>query len=375
MQSNQSSEVVVVGAGIIGASMAFFLSKTGAKVTVLESEIPGSGASGHSFAWINAFDKEPRHYHDINSRSLDMWDRFARLLDGDIALHWGGHLTWTSDADEAKKLENLVRRIQSYGYNAHMVDESWMRRLEPGLKPGLVVAAAYTPNEGHVIPTRVAELCLDRVKLNGGRVFYHTKVTDIETVDSDERITIKTSTGEFECDVLVLCAGLGNTELASFVGVDVPQQNSPGVVIRTDPRPPILHSVAAMYCPPNNVGQPEIHIRQDTEGVLMIGEGDQESMALDDSQSHADDLLERAVHYLPELAGAIAIPVPVGYRPMPEPDGLPVVGFIREHPRIYMALMHSGVTLAPLIGELGSLEITSGSRASVLEPYRPERLR
>lgn len=104
----------------------------------------------------------------------------------------------------------------------------------------------------------------------------------------------------------------------------------------------------------------------------MIGEGTQASLARDDSQAHADDLLARAVHYLPGLRGATAIPVPVGYRPMPV-DEMPVVGFTEAVPNLYIALMHSGVTLAPLIGELATMEIVDDARVETLSPFRPAR--
>ena len=372
MSRGPSQRVVVVGAGIVGASIAFYLSRLGVDVTVLEAETPGAGASGHSFAWINSFGKEPRHYHDLNLRSLDTWDRFARLLDGEIGLRWGGHLTWASNESDAESLTAQVHRLQSWGYGARMVDEKSMMALEPGLEPGEVTAAAHTANEGHVLPPRVAKLCLDRMRLNGGKVRLNRRVTGILTPSGRGATIVETSEGPVECDVVVLSAGLGNTELAASVGIDLPQQDSPGVVIRTDPRPPVLRSVAALYCPPIGDGQQEIHIRQDVDGVLMIGEGTQESLARDDSQAHADDLLSRATHYLPALAGAKAIPVPVGYRPMPM-DGLPVVGFAQGAPSVYIALMHSGVTLAPLIGELAATEITTGTSVDALEPYRLER--
>ena len=105
----------------------------------------------------------------------------------------------------------------------------------------------------------------------------------------------------------------------------------------------------------------------------MIGEGSQESLARDDSQSHADALLARASRHLPALAdGATAVPVPVGYRPMPA-DGLPILGFSAAAPNVYIALMHSGATLAPLVGELAAMEIMDGARVDILKPYRPER--
>ncbi len=104
----------------------------------------------------------------------------------------------------------------------------------------------------------------------------------------------------------------------------------------------------------------------------MIGEGSQESLHRDDSQEHADELLDRATHYLPALAGATAFPVPVGYRPMPL-DELPVIGFAEAVSNLYVAVMHSGVTLAPLVGEWAAMEIAHGARIEALERYRPDR--
>jgi glycine/D-amino acid oxidase-like deaminating enzyme len=181
MSAGNSQKIVVVGAGIVGATIAFYLSRLGTDVTVLEAETPGAGASGHSFAWINSFGKEPRHYHDLNRRSMDTWDRFSRLLDGEIGLKWGGHLTWTANEADAERLHAQVQRLQSWGYNARMVDEKWMTAAEPGLNPGIVTAAAHTANEAHVLPPRVAKLCLDRVRLNGGKVHLNRRVTSIQT--------------------------------------------------------------------------------------------------------------------------------------------------------------------------------------------------
>ena len=74
-------KVVVVGAGIVGASIAYHLSRRkDVAVIVLERDEPCAGASGHSFAWLNSFGKDPVSYHHFNRRSMDIWDRFARKL-------------------------------------------------------------------------------------------------------------------------------------------------------------------------------------------------------------------------------------------------------------------------------------------------------
>ena len=119
-------------------------------------------------------------------------------------------------------------------------------------------------------------------------------------------------------------------------------------------------------------GRPEIHFRQCLDGSALIGEGNQESLAKDDSQAHANELLARASEYVPGLKGAAAIPMPVGYRPMPL-DGFPVIGFSTKAPNVYLALTHSGVTLAPLISQLATMEIVDGAQVEWLNGYRPSR--
>ena len=80
VNNNMARHVVVIGAGIVGASIAWRVASRGARVTIVDRAEPGSGASSHSFAWINAGAKEPVGYHNLNRRSLEMWPRFADAL-------------------------------------------------------------------------------------------------------------------------------------------------------------------------------------------------------------------------------------------------------------------------------------------------------
>ncbi len=363
--------ITVIGAGIVGSAIAFHLSRRGAKVTLLDAGEPGMGASSHSFAWINAFGKEPRHYNELNRRSLDTWDRYARLLNADVGLKWGGQLTWTATDEDAEWLRENVAKLQSWGYVARLIDESELRRMEPGLRPGPVSAAAISENDGHVLGTKAAQVAARRVEELGGMVKPNTPALGFD-VGGDGIASAQVESGIIECDAVVLAAGVAATKIAMMAGVSVPQQESPGVVVKTNPMPQLIESASVLYAPPISEDQPEIHVRQGTDGVLMIGEGTQESMARDDSREHADRLLARASHYLPALASAKSVPSPVGYRPMPL-DEMPVLGFTEKVPNLYIALTHSGITLAPLIGEFAAMEILDGARIDLLDPFRPER--
>ena len=365
----------MVGAGIIGASIAYHLSRRNVPVTVVDKAQPGFGASSHSFAWINGTAKSPAGYHDFNRRSLDMWSRFSRDLETDIGLRWGGQLEWVRTPQRTKQLGQRVKQLQKWGYPCRMIDEAELRRLEPGLSPGPVSAAALSYADGQVDPQKVVDACLLRASrvettlqtdtlVTGLNVALRTKGGNVESVQTEK--------GSIPCNLVVLASGVETTKLAATAGITIPQQFSPGVVVNTDPRPKLLQSVSILHTPASNAGHSEIHLRQRADGTVQIGEGSQESLKQDDSLGHAEGLLAVASQYLPALAGATALPVPVGYRPMPL-DGLPVLGFARAAPNVYIALTHSGITLAPLIGELAALEIVDGVTVKVLTPYRPDR--
>ncbi len=376
--SPSQPRIVVIGAGIVGASIAFRLSYGLNQLTVLDQAELGSGASSHSFAWINASaGKEPASYHDLNRRSVDMWDRFARQLQTDVGLRWGGELRWATTADAAAVLRHDVAVLQQRGHNSRVLSEAECRQLEPGLQFEDFVIGAFSPNDGVVEPHKVIQACLQQVRARGGQLKSHTTITGfaVEAQDGQSRVTaVQTPAGPLPCDRVVLAAGLGTTQLAALLDINFPQQDSPGVVVHTDPQASALKSTAVLNMPPLDAMRPGIHVCQRTDGTVLIGEGSQESLARDDSQTHADELLARAAHYLPALAGARAIPVPVGYRPMPL-DGLPVLGFAKEVPNVYLAVMHSGVTLAPLVGEFSAIEIVDGVNVELFAPYRLDRFR
>ena len=369
--SRKQPSVTVVGAGIVGSAIAYTLARRGAAVTVIDKGQPGGGATSHSFAWINATAKHPVSYHNFNRRSLGMWEQFAKGLDVDVGLRWGGQMEWAATAEGAAELKSRADQLQAWGYPCRMLNAAQAAQLEPALSLGNVTAAIYCELDGMVEPTLAAEACIRAADKHGTTIKLETEVTGLESDSSS--VSVVAGGESIASDVVVLAGGLDNTPLAAMAGIAIPQQDSPGVVIRTNPiAQPLLANVSVIYAPPLEPGRPEIHLRQCLDGSAMIGEGSQESLARDDSQSHADELLARAAEYVPALKGSSAVPVPVGYRPMPL-DGFPVLGYSPKAPNVYLALTHSGVTLAPLMAQLAAMEIADGADVDLLSDYRPSR--
>jgi glycine/D-amino acid oxidase-like deaminating enzyme len=139
-------------------------------------------------------------------------------------------------------------------------------------------------------------------------------------------------------------------------------------MVRTTPGEPIAEQVA--YVTPQS--GPAIHLRQDADGSVTLGERSQEWVADDPSREHAEMLLRQATQFWPALADSQIERFTIEWRPMPA-DGLPIIGPAPGFPSLYVAAMHSGVTLAPAVGELIAKELAEGKRLSPLAPFRVER--
>src|SRR3712207_3122436 len=104
------AEIVVVGAGSVGADVAYRLAQRGASVTVLEADAPGRGTSGSSFAWINAFRKTPRNYHDLNVAGIEEHAGLAEELGDGGWLRRHGGLHWEESPEGQASLRETAER-------------------------------------------------------------------------------------------------------------------------------------------------------------------------------------------------------------------------------------------------------------------------
>jgi len=352
--------IVICGAGIIGASLAYHLAKRGARVTIVDAQHPAAGATGKSFGWLNAtFSKRPRSYFDLSMLGIAGWRRLEQELGGDLLegnlVQWGGSVAWFPPGPDAEQLRLDVLHHRQWGYAVRLLDEAEVRQLLPHVAPGNIGAACHSDPEGAVDPIHAVSVLLEKARQFGAEVRYPCQVTGVGR-------SVHTSQGIIEADTVVLACGVDSPKLAQLAGVNVPLKDAPGVLVHTTPQRPLIDRI---------VQAPGVHFRQKLDrrivagGQIVGGAGTAETPVAD-----AQEIFARLTEYL-DFAGSIEHTT-LGYRVMPA-DEYPILGFTENCPNLYVAATHSGVTLAPVIGELAALEILDGRPQLQLEPYRPAR--
>ena len=353
----------IVGGGILGSSIAYHLARRGADVTLFEKSKPAAGATQNSFAWINASSsKRPFHYHHLSRLGGLGYRHLERELGGDLKVQWGGSLDWTADPGRARRIRERVAQSQRWGYPARLIDEEEFQKLEPNVVPGPVSAAYFSEEEGSLDPVRTTEVLIEHAKAEGARVEYPCEVREIDLRWGRLR-GVKTTQGDFELDVLVVAAGVDTPKLAAMAGLDVPLIGSRGVLAHTKPSERLIERV---------VLSPGAHMKQKLDGRLVAGMGFGATPVKEATDEEGEKILASGKTYLPALEKLELERVTLGFRPLPK-DGHPILGFPEGAPELYLAVMHSGVTLCPVVGRLASIEILDRVDVELLEHYRYER--
>ena len=370
-------KVVVAGAGIVGASIAYHLSKAGASVTVIDKQGPASHASRGSFAWINAtWAKQPRYYHSLSQASVTYWKELSDSLS--IPVHWGGSLEWYTDAARQDTLVEQIAEQAEWGERARMVKAAELAEMEPGVNFGDIRHAAYSGNDGGVDSIAATQALLKAAEALGATQHYPCELNDT-VLQNGKLVAVETSLGAIETDRLVLATGAAADAGRRFAGCDIPQRSTPGVIVITEPMERVLNGV---------LSAPGVHMHQRSDGRIVLGEqdgapdteahatrlsgrpNDYPSRAL--ALEHANRILAVARTFVPATADAVVDKVYIGWRPLPL-DGHPVLGASPARPDVYLAIMHSGVSLAPIVGQLVSAELGNPSFADQLQHFRPDR--
>jgi glycine/D-amino acid oxidase-like deaminating enzyme len=359
------TRIVVVGAGCVGANVAYRLAERGATVIVLEAGTPGGGTSSASFAWTNSFNKTPRDYHDLNVASMEEHGTLAKELGGGAWLHQDGALAWEDAPAPLQRLELAVERLTGWGYAVERISPREARELEPDLNIAAHVAhVIWTPGEGYVEAVPFIAALLAQASRRGASIRSGERVTGV--IRAGHRVGGVTTAGgaRFEADLVVDCAGVATDDVARLAGIDIQLGRVPGRLIYTSP-------VATTLRRP--IHGPGVHFRPDGGGRIVLAEGAHDHDWNETGEPWpAERSLAAVAAHLPALVGARVEATRIGVRPMPR-DEKPMVGAIPGLDGFYVVVSHSGVTLGPLWGRIAAAELLDGIVDPRLDPYRPAR--
>ena len=319
----------------------------------------GGVATPNSFAWINASWGNPEPYFRLRIRAMAEWRRLASAVP-DVPLAWTGGLCF--DLPQAE-LETYADEHGAWGYGIKRVGRAEASQIEPSLvdPPSF---ALHVAEEGVVEPALAAQALLADAERRGARLRLRTVANSL--IEKAGRIAgIETAAGPIAADEIVLAAGAGTAALAVTAGIDIRMATPPGLLVHSRRYSRMLNGV---------VLAPELHMRQTAEGRIVSGSDFGGADPGDDADAAARDLFAKTRAM---LRGGDTLEMDfhtVGYRPTPA-DGFPIIGRVEGRPGLTLAVMHSGITLAPAVGRSVADELLTDRRDPLLEPYRLARFR
>ncbi|WP_344359582.1 FAD-dependent oxidoreductase [Streptomyces gobitricini] len=371
-------DAVIVGAGVIGAACAYYASRAGLTVTVVDRGPVAAGTTGAGEGNLLVSDKEAGPELDLALLSTRLWRELAETLPPEIEYERKGGLVVAHDGAALTTLRAFAEGQARAGVEAHEIPGDGLGDLEPHLAPGLTGAFHY-PQDAQVQPAMATARLL---RAAGADVRLGEEVTAVLTDRRGAVRGVRTTRGDLHAPAVVNATGTWGGALAGLAGVRLPVLPRRGFVLVTEPLPPRLvrHKVyAADYIA--GVASDSADLRSSAvvegtpAGTVLIG-ATRERVGFDRTVSTEAlrRLAAQAIALFPVLSGVRAIRTYHGFRPY-LPDHLPAIGADPRVPGLYHACGHegAGIGLAPATGLLVAAALRGEPPPLDTEPFRPDR--
>jgi glycine oxidase len=363
-------DVVVVGGGVIGCSIAYYLAKRGARVTVLERDLIGahasSAAAGMLGAQVEMAAPGPMSELCMKSRSMfpDLASELYRLTGIDIELIRAGILRIAWNEEEAEMLRKRGAWQRDRGETADWWDKDRVRSVEPEVSDQ-IEGALYIPGDSHVSSSRLTRAFSYAAELLGAELIERCEVTALRA-GKDRIERVESDRGTFQAEHVVLAAGAWSASLAGKLGLRLPVVPIKGESLAVYPRKELFErTLFAEGC----------YLVPKADGKVIVGATERagdftEWVTMDAIRQ----LTSEAVRLVPELANSTFIRAWSSIRPG-SPDGLPYIGRFGRFRNLFVATGHfrNGILLSPITGQRIA-ELIAGEEVPDLKPFSPDRL-
>jgi sarcosine oxidase subunit beta len=377
----KSADIVIIGGGVIGASIAYQLAIRGMKPLLLEAGQLAHGSSGACDGMVLLQSKKPGIHLELAIESMKMYQGLSGELGFDVAYRQTGGMLVMETEEEVRAMEKLVRNLLDNGLSAELAGNAGALEKEPNLSPS-ITGASFCCEDGLVNPIRLTHGFMHGAQKSGALYCTGVEVNGFE-ITADRVTAVKTSRGKVETGLVIDAAGARAAQVAEMAGISLPIKPRKGQLIVTEPVPPLINRgflsakyVAAKFDPSLAAkGGQGVSMEQTEEGNLLIG-STREFVGFDRKTSLKAfrRIAANACRLVPGLRKVKALRTFTGFRPY-TPDGLPVLGPVPNLEGFLMAAGHEGdgIALAPVTGRLMAEYVDSGQVAGVMEQCKTAR--
>ena len=370
-------DVLVIGAGMVGAACAYYCAEAGLRVGVVERGAVASGTTSAGEGNILVSDKEPGPELALALLSVRLWAELGERFGGRIELQAKGGVVVARSGAAGDALAELCGLQRAAGVDAQDVGPSELAELEPNLTRD-VVGGAYYPQDMQVQPMLAAA---ELVRRSGATVHAGTEVLGFRKSSAGALVGVSTTAGDLDAPWVINAAGTWGGEVAAMAGAPVPVLPRRGFVLVTEPLPVVVrHKVYTADYVANVASddaglETSVVVEGTRAGTVLIG-ASRERVGFDRTMSLpvVRRLAAQAVDLFPFLADVNLLRTYLGFRPYC-PDHLPVIGPDPRVPGLIHACGHegAGIGLSAVTGHLIAQTIIGATPSLDLTPFRPDR--
>jgi sarcosine oxidase subunit beta len=365
IMASEAHDIVVIGGGIIGASLAYYLAKASQDVCVVEKGFVGSESSGRCAGGIGQSHREPPDL-PLAMRSVQLWKNLSDELDIDIEYRQHGNLRLAWTEEHADKLKAMVERERSEGLECYFLDPQNTHELVPEVTQ-IYLGSVHCPSDGSANPYKTCFALGRAAKKQGAVIHEFTEVTGIN-FEGGRVSAIQTSNGRIEAKVIVIAAGAWASVIGKMIGVKIPIYFKRSHLVVTERLPFFLKPFTST----DFYG----YFRQTLSGTVIIG---YPAMPVNDLDRHVTfDAIsiatQRAARLIPRLRDAAIIRAFTGFTEWTS-DYLPIIGPVKPYEGLYVAAGFCGLGFAigPGVGETMAELVMTGRTSLSIDVYSLNR--
>lgn len=370
-----NSDVIIVGAGIVGNATAYYLAKRGCHVIVLEGDRNiGNGGSSRNGGGVRQSGRDTRELPLMMYGTRNIWPTLSDELGVDCEYCQGGNLRLGKTPEHLAKLKKLADSATKVGLDVTMIDSKKVKEINPYLSDE-VIGASWCPTDGHANPLTTTLGFYKCARKLGARFITGDKVVSLRKVKGKLKQAITENGTVYEADTIVLAAGYESRALAATVNIDIPMQNVLIEALVTEVEP-------VMFPQMLGTAEADFYGHQTKHGSFVFGgHSGLEGFTKDNGTKANFSLTAPAIcrgiiKYVPALQNAKIVRTWAGFKDLVS-DGVPVLGNVEEVPGLVLACGFSGhgFGISPAVGNQLAKLITEGKTDVDLSPLHYNRFK